>query len=247
MGKKYTFILPCLNEEKTLEYCIKEIQKCIEDKKLDAEILVSDNNSMDNSVEIAKRNGASVVICKERGYGAALINGTRNANGKYCIMGDSDGSYDFYNIDKFIEGLELGYDLVVGNRFKGGIKKDAMSISHKIGVRFLSGFSNLIFHTPIKDYHCGLRAYKKESIEKINLTQKGMEYASEMIILSKINNLKMLEVPTILRKDLRGKKSHLRTIRDGIRHLNLICTIAFNKDKYRVEDGKYRTSEEREN
>ena len=103
MGKKYTFILPCLNEEKTLEYCIKEIQKCIEDKKLDAEILVSDNNSMDNSVEIAKRNGARVVICKERGYGAALINGTRNANGKYCIMGDSDGSYDFYHLDKFLE------------------------------------------------------------------------------------------------------------------------------------------------
>ena len=102
MRKKYTFILPCLNEEKTLEYCIKEIRKCIEDKKLDAEILVSDNNSTDNSVEIAKRNGARVVICKERGYGAALINGTRNANGKYCIMGDSDGSYDFYNIDKLI-------------------------------------------------------------------------------------------------------------------------------------------------
>ena len=153
----------------------------------------------------------------------------------YRSYAKSDGSYDFYNIDKFIEGLEAGYDLVVGNRFKGGIKKGAMSISHKIGVRFLSDFSNFFFHTPIKDYHCGLRAYKKESIEKINLTQKGMEYASEMIILSKLNNLKMLEVPTVLRKDLREKKSHLRTIRDGIRHLNLICTIALNKNKYIVK------------
>lgn len=235
MEKEYTFILPCLNEEKTLEYCIKEIQKCIQDKKLNAEILVSDNNSTDNSIEIAKKNGARVVICEERGYGAALINGTKNAKGKYCIMGDSDGSYDFYNIDKFIQGLNNGYDLVVGNRFKGGIQKGAMPLSHKIGVRFLTGIANIFFHTPIKDYHCGLRAYKKESIEKINLKQNGMEYASEMIILAKINNLKILEVPTILRKDLRNRKPHLKTIKDGIRHLKLILKIAINKKKYIIE------------
>lgn len=235
MEKEYTFILPCLNEEKTLEYCIKEIQKCIQDKKINAEILVSDNNSTDNSVEIAKKNGARAVICEERGYGAALINGTKNAKGKYCIMGDSDGSYDFYNIDKFIQGLNNGYDLVVGNRFKGGIQKGAMPLSHKIGVRFLTGIANIFFHTPIKDYHCGLRAYKKESIEKINLKQNGMEYASEMIILAKINNLKILEVPTILRKDLRNRKPHLKTIKDGIRHLKLILKIAINKKKYIIE------------
>ena len=235
MEKEYTFILPCLNEEKTLEYCIKEIQKCILDKKLNAEILVSDNNSTDNSVEIAKKNGARVVICEERGYGAALINGTKNAKGKYCIMGDSDGSYDFYNIDKFIQGLNNGYDLVVGNRFKGGIQKGAMPLSHKIGVRFLTGIANIFFHTQIKDYHCGLRVYKKESIEKINLKQNGMEYASEMIILAKINNLKILEVPTILRKDLRNRKPHLKTIKDGIRHLKLILKIAINKKKYIIE------------
>lgn len=235
MEKEYTFILPCLNEEKTLEYCIKEIQKCIQDKKINAEILVSDNNSTDNSVEIAKKNGTRVVICEERGYGAALINGTKNAKGKYCIMGDSDGSYDFYNIDQFIQGLNNGYDLVVGNRFKGGIQKGAMPLSHKIGVRFLTGIANIFFHTPIKDYHCGLRAYKKESIEKINLKQNGMEYASEMIILAKINNLKILEVPTILRKDLRNRKPHLKTIKDGIRHLKLILKIAINKKKYIIE------------
>lgn len=229
MEKEYTFILPCLNEEKTLEYCIKEIQKCIKDKKLNAEILVSDNNSTDNSVKIAQKNGARVVICKEKGYGAALINGTKNAYGKYCIMGDSDGSYDFYNIDEFIKGLNNEYELIVGNRFKGGIKKDAMSLSHKIGVKLLSTFANLLFHTPIKDYHCGLRAYKKDSIENLNLTHKGMEYASEMIIMAKINNLKMLEVPTTLRKDLRDRKPHLRTIRDGFRHLKLICELSINK------------------
>lgn len=229
MEKEYTFVLPCLNEEKTLEYCIKEIQKCIKDKKLNAEILVSDNNSTDNSVKIAQKNGARVVICKEKGYGAALINGTKNAYGKYCIMGDSDGSYDFYNIDEFIKGLNNEYELIVGNRFKGGIKKDAMSLSHKIGVKLLSTFANLLFHTPIKDYHCGLRAYKKDSIENLNLTHKGMEYASEMIIMAKINNLKMLEVPTTLRKDLRDRKPHLRTIRDGFRHLKLICELSINR------------------
>ena len=235
METKYTFILPCLNEEKTLEYCIKEIQKYIKEKNLDAEILVSDNNSTDNSVKIAEKTGVRVVICKEKGYGAVLINGTKNSHGKYCIMGDSDGSYDFYHLDKFLEKLDEGYDLVVGNRFKGGIEKGAMSLSHKIGVQILSKFSNLIFHTPIKDYHCGLRTYKKESIERIKLSQKGMEYASEMIIIAKINNLKMIEVPTILRKDLRNGKPHLRTIRDGFRHMNLICKLALEKRKYIVK------------
>lgn len=236
MEYEFTFILPCLNEEKTIKYCIEEIQKYIRKNNLKAEILVSDNNSTDNSVQIAEECGARVAICKERGYGKALINGTNNAYGKYCIMGDSDGSYNFSNLDEFIKGVRNGYDLVVGNRFKGGIEKNAMTLSHKIGVRFLSGFANLIFHTPIKDYHCGLRAYKTESIKKLNLSQKGMEYASEMIIIAKINNLKFLEVPTNLRKDLRNRKSHLRTIRDGFRHLMLICYIAINKNKYIVEE-----------
>ena len=235
MEINYTFILPCLNEEKTLEHCIKEIQQCIKDKNLNAEILVSDNNSTDNSVKIAKENGARVVICKEKGYGAALINGTKHAYGKYCIMGDSDGSYDFYNIDNFLNNLNNGYDLVIGNRFKGGIGKGAMPLSHKIGVKFLSGFANLFFHTPIKDYHCGLRAYKTQSITNLNLSHLGMEYASEMIIIAKINNLKMTEVPTILKKDLRDRKPHLKTIQDGFRHLNLICKLSLNKKKYKIE------------
>lgn len=238
MEKEYTFILPCLNEEKTLEYCIKEIQKTIEEKNLDAEILVSDNGSTDSSVKIAEKNGVRVVICKEKGYGAALINGTNNAKGKYCIMGDSDGSYDFYNIDDFIKKLKEGYELVVGNRFKGGIEKGAMSISHKLGVRFLSNIANLIFHTPVKDYHCGLRAYETERLKKLKLSHKGMEYASEMIIIAKLNNLKIVEVPTKLKKDLRNRKSHLKTIRDGWKHLKLIFKLAINKKQYIIEETK---------
>lgn len=235
MEYEFTFILPCLNEEKTLEFCICEIKEYINKKNINGEILVSDNNSTDKSREIAKANGARVIITKQRGYGNALINGTKHAKGKYCIMGDSDGSYDFFNIDEFIAGVRNGYDLVVGNRFKGGIEKGAMSISHKIGVKFLSKIANLFFGTPIKDYHCGLRAYNTENIKKLNLNQGGMEYASEMIIVAQINQLKLLEVPTILRKDLRENKSHLRTIRDGFRHLNLILKIAINRKKYKIK------------
>ena len=149
-------------------------------------------------------------------------------------MGDCDGSYDFSNLGEFIDKIRSGNDLVVGNRFAGGIKKGAMPLSHKIGVKFLSGFANLFFKTPIKDYHCGLRIYKKDAIKKINLSCPGMEYASEMIIKAKINNLKMCEVKTILRKDLRNRKPHLRTIRDGFRHLFLIINLFVNRKKYIV-------------
>lgn len=231
---EYTFILPCLNEEKTLPFCLEEIKKYIEHKKLNAEILVTDNNSSDNSIEVAKQYGARVSICESIGYGNNLINGTKNALGKYCIMGDCDGSYDFYSLDLFIAKIEQGYDLVVGNRFAGGIEKNAMPFSHKIGVRLLSRYSNLLFKTPINDFHCGLRVYNRDSLLKLNLSSSGMEYASEMIIKAKINNLKMCEVPTILRKDLRDKKSHLRTIRDGFRHFFLITRIFIN---YRIKRG----------
>lgn len=236
MDYEFTFILPCLNEEKSLEYCIKEIKSYIDKNNLNAEILVLDNGSNDNSVKIAIKNGARVKLHNKKGYGNALINATQNAYGKYCIMGDADGSYNFSKLEEFIDKLEKGYDFVVGNRFAGGIEKGAMKISHKIGVRFLSGVANLLFKTPIKDYHCGLRAYNTDKIRKLNLSQEGMEYATEMIIMAKINKLKMIEVPTTLRKDLRNKKSHLRTIRDGIRHLKLIFKIYINKKKYIRKD-----------
>jgi len=234
METEFTFILPCLNEERTLAFCIEEIKGYIQKNNLNAEILVSDNNSTDNSVKIAEEHGARVVICDKKGYGNALIHGTNNALGKYCFMGDSDGSYDFSHLDEFVKAVREGYDLVVGNRFRGGIQTRAMPISHKIGVRFLSGAANVFFHTPIKDYHGGLRAYNTNSIKRLKLCQGGMEYASEMIIKAQINNLKMLEVGTILRKDLRNRKPHLRTIRDGFRHLILIFNLALNRKKYIV-------------
>ena len=230
--KEFTFILPCLNEEKTLAFCISEIADYIKKNNLDAEILVSDNDSDDMSVKIAKQCGAKVSVCRKRGYGSALINGTNHAKGKYCIMGDCDGSYDFEHLDEFIEKVREGYDLVVGNRFTGGIKKGAMPLSHKIGVKFLSGFANLLFKTPIRDFHCELRAYNTKSISGLNLVCNGMEYASEMIIKAKINGLKICEVNTILRKDMRNGKAHLRTIRDGFRHLFLIISIFINKKRY---------------
>ena len=233
---EFTFILPCLNEEKSLEACITEIKNYIKKNKLKAEILVSDNGSIDKSVQIAKKCGARVSICKTKGYGNALINGTLHAKGKYCFMGDSDGSYDFSHLDEFIEKVRDGYDLVVGNRFIGGIKKKAMPLSHKIGVKFLSMYANLLFKTPIKDYHCGLRVYNTESLKKINLSSPGMEYASEMIIKAKINNLKMIEVSTILKKDLRNGKAHLRTIRDGFRHLFLITKMYIKRKEYVVDN-----------
>lgn len=241
MKPEVTFILPCLNEELTLPFCIQEIKDYIEKKNLNAEILVSDNNSEDKSVEVAEKCGARVSICKSRGYGNALINGTKNAFGKYCVMGDCDGSYDFSNLDDFFEKVKSGYDLVVGNRFAGRIHKNAMPLSHKIGVKFLSLFANLFFQTSVKDFHCGLRVYNTEGIRNIKLEASGMEYASEMIIKSKINGLKMCEVPTILRKDLRNRKPHLRTIRDGFRHLFLILKMASNKKKYLVRGGSFET------
>ena len=206
MDLEFSFILPCLNEERTLAFCINEIKNYIKQHKLSAEILISDNNSTDNSRQIAVQNGARVVVAEEKGYGSALINGSNNAFGKYCIMGDSDGSYDFSHLDDFINGVRSGYDLVVGNRFWGGIAPSAMPFSHKIGVRFLSVVANCFFHTPIRDYHCGLRAYNREKVLLLDLSQKGMEYASEMIIKAKLKNFSLLEVPTILRKDLRRQK-----------------------------------------
>lgn len=218
---KLTILIPCLNEEETLDKVIKTAKKYIKRKKLenDCEILISDNGSTDNSINIAKKNKVRVIETNIKGYGSALINGIKNAKGKYIIMGDADMSYDFNDLDNFIYYLDKGYDLVVGNRFKGGIEKGAMSFSHKIGVPFLSIIGNILFKTPIKDYHCGIRAFKKSKIKKLHLNCNGMEFASEMICKASIYNLKMIEIPTKLYKDQRNRKSHLKTIRDGFRHL----------------------------
>ena len=226
---KYTFVLPCLNEEKSLLGVINEIKNTINEYNLDADILVSDNGSMDKSRDIATDNGCNVCLSKEKGYGNALINGTKNATGDYIFMLDSDGSYSLKNLAFFLDKSNEGFDFISGNRFSGGIDKGAMPFSHVWGVKALSIYGNLLFNTPIKDWHCGLRCYKREKFNDINWLSTGMEYASEMIIRAKKNDLKMCEVPTVLRKDTRGAKPHLRTIRDGFRHLILITKMRIKK------------------
>ena len=228
---KLTILIPCLNEERTLEEVIKIAKKYLKSKKLDkvSEIIVCDNNSSDNSVMIAKKCNVRVVIEKKIGYGSTLINGINCAKGEFIIMGDADLSYDFNDLDPFIEKLEEGYDLVVGNRFKGGIEKGAMPFLHKLGVPALSLFGNILFRTPIRDYHGGLRAFRRDAILKLNLKSEGMEFASEMICIAKRQGLNLAEVPTRLYKDQRNKKSHINTFKDGFRHLICMIKIKFNR------------------
>ena len=218
-----TILMPCLNEAKTIETCIRKAQKSLEENNIDGEILIADNGSTDGSKEIAEKCGARVIDVEVKGYGSALIEGTKNAYGKYIIMGDSDDSYDFSNIMPFLEKLREGFELVMGNRFKGGIEKGAMPWSHRyIGTPVLSFLGRLFYKSKIKDFNCGMRGYNKKSILKLDLKTTGMEYASEMIVQATLNNLKITEVPTTLKKDGRDRPPHLKSFRDGWRHLKFL-------------------------
>lgn len=218
-----TILMPCLNEAETLAICIRKARTFLEENGVDGEVLISDNGSTDGSQEIAIAEGARVVTTQIKGYGSALINGCRNAYGKYVIMGDADDSYDFINLMPFLTKLREGYELVMGNRFSGGIEKGAMPWSHRyIGNPVLSFVGRLFFKSSIKDFHCGLRGYNKESILKLNLHTTGMEYASEMVVMSELANLRITEVPTTLKKDGRSRAPHLRSLRDGWRHLKFL-------------------------
>ena len=218
-----TILMPCLNESKTLKTCIDKAQKFLSDNNIDGEILIADNGSTDGSQEIAKNAGARVVNVDEKGYGAALIGGCNAALGTYVIMGDSDDSYDFLNLMPFVEKLREGYELVMGNRFKGGIEKGAMPPLHKyIGNPVLSFIGRILYRSPIRDFHCGLRGYNRESIQKLNLHTTGMEYASEMVVQATLHKLKICEVPTTLKKDGRDRPPHLRSWSDGWRHLTFL-------------------------
>ena len=224
-----TILMPCLNEEETIEICIQKALKFLKKNKVNGEVLIADNGSTDNSVQIAEKLGARVVHVKEKGYGSALIAGTKNAYGEYVIMGDSDDSYDFLHLEEFLKKLRRGYDLVMGNRFAGGIEKGAMPFSHRyIGNPVLSFIGRLFFHSKIRDFHCGLRGYNRKRILALNLNCPGMEYASEMVVKSELNNYKIAEVPTTLKKDGRSHRPHLRTLSDGWRHLNFLLIHAPN-------------------
>ena len=215
--------MPCLNEAETLQICIEKAKSYLLASGMHGEVLIADNGSTDGSQRIARDSGARVVDVPKRGYGSALIAGINAANGKYIIMGDADDSYDFTNLSLYVEALRKGNDLVMGNRFKGGIERGAMPWLHKyLGNPVLSFIGRLFFKTTIGDFHCGLRGFRKESIIKLNLKSSGMEFASEVVVSSVLNNFLIDEVPTTLKKDGRSRPPHLRTWRDGYRHLRFL-------------------------
>lgn len=218
-----SIVLPCLNEEKTVGTCVAKAARFLKEHKIKGEIIVADNGSTDRSVEVAVQQGARVVHIEEKGYGSALRGGFKAAEGKYIIMADADDSYDLENLMPFVEKLREGYDLVMGNRFKGGIKKGAMPWHHRyIGNPTLSFLGRLFFKTPANDFHCGLRGFSQEAIQKISLQTTGMELASEIVIKSSIMEMKVCEVPTTLSPDGRDRPPHLRSFRDGWRHLRFL-------------------------
>jgi glycosyltransferase involved in cell wall biosynthesis len=224
-----TILMPCLNEAETLAVCIKKAKQFINTHNISGEVLIADNGSTDGSREIAQNCGARVVEIPERGYGAALIGGCNAAYGKYVIMGDADDSYDFTNLTLFLERLRAGDDLVMGNRFLGGIEKGAMPPLHRyLGNPVLSTIGRIFFPSKIRDFHCGLRGYNTESIRNLHLRTTGMEYASEMVVQAALHKLRISEVPTTLRPDGRSRPPHLRSWSDGWRHLKFLLMYSPN-------------------
>jgi glycosyltransferase involved in cell wall biosynthesis len=222
-----SIVMPCLNEAATLASCIRKAQQAIARDGLAAEIIVADNGSTDASPTIAKALGARLVIAEQRGYGAALQAGIAVARGRYIVMGDADDSYDFSAIGPFIEKLRQGSDLVMGNRFRGGIDRGAMRWTHRfIGNPILTAIGRFFFGIRIGDFHCGLRAFRKDAYERMGLRTTGMEFASEMVIKAGLKRLRIEEVPTVLHKDGRNRPPHLRTWRDGWRHLRFMLLFS---------------------
>jgi glycosyltransferase involved in cell wall biosynthesis len=219
--------MPCLNEAETLAKCIRHAQSAIAKGGLAAEIIVADNGSIDGSQTIARDLGAKVVDVPRKGYGSALIGGVDAAQGRFVVMGDADDSYDFEAIGPLIGKLREGYDLVVGNRFMGGIEPGAMPWSHRwVGNPILTFISRVFFHAPVGDTHCGLRAFKKDAYERMRLRATGMEFASEMVIKASLKGMRITEVGVKLRPDGRTRAPHLRTWRDGWRHLRFMLLFS---------------------
>lgn len=218
-----TVVMPCLNEEETIGICIEKATDFIEKNNISGEIVIADNGSSDGSQRIASELGARVVNIKEKGYGNALKGGIAAARGKFVIMGDSDDSYDFSNLMPFVKKLREGYDLVMGNRFKGGINPGAMPPLHRyLGNPVLTTIGRLFFRCPSRDFHCGLRGFRKKAAIEMDLQTAGMEFASEMVIKATLFDMKIAEVPTTLSPDGRSRSPHLRSWRDGWRHLRFM-------------------------
>ena len=218
-----TILMPCLNEAETLGICIEKALGFLTRSGISGEVLIADNGSSDGSQEIAARLGARVTHVPEKGYGAALIAGIAAARGRYVIMGDSDDSYDFSVLDPFIAKLRDGFDLVMGNRFKGGIAPGAMPPLHRyLGNPVLSTIGRIFFASPIRDFHCGLRGFSRDAMAALELRAPGMEFASEMVVKATMRGLRIAEVPTTLSPDGRSRPPHLRSWRDGWRHLRFL-------------------------
>lgn len=220
---KLSIIMPCLNEAETLETCIKKAMLFLSNYSIQGEVVIADNGSTDGSQEIAIRAGARVVNVSQKGYGSALMGGIEAAQNEFIIMGDADDSYDLANLQLFVSALQNGADLVMGNRFKGGIMPNAMPFLHRyLGNPVLSWLARLFFKNNIGDFHCGLRGFRKQAILSLNLQTTGMEFASEMAVKATMQKLKIVEVPTILYPDGRSRPPHLRTWPDGWRHLKFL-------------------------
>src|SRR5438445_1658613 len=222
-----SILMPCLNEVETLAACIRKALSAIDKNDVGAEIIVADNGSTDGSHAVAEKLGARVVEVARKGYGSALIGGIEAARGRFVIMGDADDSYDFSAIGPLVDKLRQGYDLVMGNRFAGGIQAGAMVWSHRwVGNPVLTFISRVFFRTPVGDMHCGLRGFRKDAIDKLHLRATGMEFASEMVIKASLRRLKIAEVPVTLSPDGRSRPPHLRTWRDGWRHLRFMLLFS---------------------
>ena len=222
-----TILMPCLNEAETLATCIDKARGFLRRTGIDGEVLIADNGSTDGSQSIAMAHGARVIPIEERGYGGALKGGIRAARGRYVIMGDSDDSYDFSALDPFVAELRAGHKLVMGNRFKGGIKPGAMPPLHRyLGNPVLTTIGRIFFRSPCGDFHCGLRGFDREAILGLDLQAPGMEFASEMVVKATINCLPITEVPTTLSPDGRTRPPHLRSWRDGWRHLRFLLLFS---------------------
>ncbi len=218
-----TILMPCLNEAETLASCIRKSLRFLSTSGVMGEVLIADNGSTDGSQQIAAQEGARVVAVAQKGYGAALLGGIEAARGTYIIMGDADDSYDFAALMPFVERLRGGADLVMGNRFQGGIEPGAMPPLHRyLGNPVLTGIGRLFFRVPIGDFHCGLRGFNCQRIRALKLRTTGMEFASEMVVRAALADYRLDEVPTALKKDGRSRRPHLRTWRDGWRHLSFL-------------------------
>lgn len=222
-----TAVMPCLNEENSIGICIEKALRCFAQQGICGEVVVADNGSTDRSIEIAESLGARVVHQSRRGYGAALMAGIEAAKGKIIVIADSDDSYDWLAMGDFIRKIENGFDLVMGNRFKGGIAPGAMPFLHRyLGNPVLSTVTRLLYNIPIGDFHCGMRAFTSEAYRRMKLRTDGMEFATEMIVYAAQAGLRIGEIPTTLSPDKRGRPPHLRSFRDGWRHLRFIVTYA---------------------